>query len=116
MQTPSFAPQAASRRRGAPALPDPDAIASDPRTADHPASIPLAREPARPVSTNDFGHRPTAVPITVADPKRRSRSELHAMARELGCEVAPEISKHDLLFAVQRRMLDAGDTLEHASL
>jgi transcription termination factor Rho len=111
MQPPSYAPQAASRRRGAPALPDPDAIASEPRTADHPASIPLAREPARPVSTNDFGHRTTAVPINVADLKRRSMSDLHAMAQDLGCEVAPGISKHDLLFAVQRRMLEAGETL-----
>ena len=111
MQPPSYAPQAASRRRGAPALPDPDAIASEPRTADHPASIPLAREPARSVPTNDLGHRTTAVPVNIADLKRRSMSDLHAMAQDLGCEVAPGISKHDLLFAVQRRMLEAGETL-----
>ncbi|HEY6220007.1 MAG TPA: transcription termination factor Rho [Gemmatimonadaceae bacterium] len=51
------------------------------------------------------------MPVNIADLKRRSMSDLHAMAQDLGCEVAPGISKHDLLFAVQRRMLEAGETL-----
>jgi transcription termination factor Rho len=49
--------------------------------------------------------------VNIADLKQQSMTELGARAEQLGAEVAPGISKHDLLFLVQQRLLDSGETL-----
>jgi len=49
--------------------------------------------------------------VNIADLKRQSMSELGAVAERLGGEVAPGITRHDLLFVVQQRLLDSGETL-----
>jgi transcription termination factor Rho len=107
---PSIAPEAVPSPRGASATFDQDAtFASDSRTADHPVTHPIARPYARSVSTHAIG-TPT-VSVNIADLKRRSMTELHELAQGLGTEIPPGITKHDLLFTVQQRMLDAGTSL-----
>src|SRR6185436_6778004 len=49
--------------------------------------------------------------VNIADLKRQSMTELGAIAERFGADVAPGISKHDLLFLVQQRILDSGETL-----
>jgi transcription termination factor Rho len=49
--------------------------------------------------------------VNIADLKRQSMSELGALAERTGDPVAPGITKHDLLFLVQQRLLDSGETL-----
>jgi transcription termination factor Rho len=49
--------------------------------------------------------------VNIADLKRQSMTELVALAERIGGEVAAGISKHDLLFLVQQRLLDSGETL-----
>ena len=112
---PSLAPSAVRHRRGAPVQSDSDAAdaASDFPTADE--SAPLRISPAlaarRFDSSHAIGLSPAPVSLNIADLKRRSMTELRDLAEELGTGVAPGITKHDLLFTVQQRMLDAGKTL-----
>ena len=108
---PSLAPEAVSHRRGASATTDQDATyASGSRNAEHPATRHPRWTPARSVSSHDIG-TPITVSVNIADLKHRSMTELHALAQELGTEVPPGTTKHDLLFTVQQRMLDAGTSL-----
>jgi transcription termination factor Rho len=51
------------------------------------------------------------VSVNIADLKRKSMAELRDVAEELGSDVAPGVNKHDLLFTVQQRMLDDGQSL-----
>jgi len=108
---PSLAPEAVSSRRGASAPSDQDATyASESRTADHSVTRHPRWTLARSVSSHDIG-TPITVSVNIADLKRRSMTELHDIAQSLGTDIAPGITKHDLLFAVQQRMLEAGKTL-----
>ena len=112
---PSLAPTAVRHRRGATAQSDPDVdvVAPGSRTADDsaPHRIPPASSAARSASWHAIGPPPAHVSVNIADLKRRSMTELRDIAEALGSTVAPGITKHDLLFTVQQRMLDSGDTL-----
>jgi transcription termination factor Rho len=109
---PSSAPSPFSEGTGAPATAD--AIqASALRFADDSASHRLSRDgsPAR----SDLSNAPAILPlhaiVNIADLKRQSTTELGALAETLGGDVAPGITRHDLLFLVQQRLLDSGETL-----
>ena len=99
---PALAPPSAPARNGAPATADARtaSLLRSERVVDARSGLPHA--PAK-------FFRPAIV--NIADLKRQSMTELGALAERLGGTVAPGISKHDLVFLVQQRLLDSGETL-----
>jgi transcription termination factor Rho len=100
---PTLAPPPAPARIGAPATTD----ASTAPSLRLVASVDIARSGLPHAPATSFPH---AI-VNIADLKRQSMAELGALAESLGGDVAPGISKHDLLFLVQQRLLDSGETL-----
>jgi transcription termination factor Rho len=100
---PTLAPPPAPDLHGAPGQPPADDSASH-----RPPRVPTDARP-------DFLHASASLPgsaiVNIADLKRQSMTELGALAARLGGDVAPGITKHDLLFLVQQRLLDSGETL-----
>jgi transcription termination factor Rho len=83
------------------------------RTAAQTASVNVTANAtaARPDPPHASPHFHSSAIVNIADLKRQSMTELGALAERLGGEVAAGISKHDLLFLVQQRLLDSGETL-----
>jgi transcription termination factor Rho len=99
---PTIAPRPASASIGA----------SDSTDATAASSLrPTRLERARSVFSHASAASLAHAIVNIADLKRQSMAELGAQAERLGAEVAPGISKHDLLFLVQQRLLDAGEIL-----
>ncbi len=109
---PSLAPPPV-RHRGAPAPAHADAVAaSDSLNADAPASrTPPAPRATRQAPSNATGLQTADASVNIADLKRQSTTELRDIAERLGSLVVPGTPKHDLLFTVQQRLLDSGETL-----
>src|SRR4051812_17864586 len=107
MQTgPTFAPSPELRGIGAP----------NPLSAQRDSGTTSSLGPdlpgrARPDRPNLPGASAFRLPVNIADLKRKNMTELGVMAEQLGASVTPGISKHDLLFAVQQRLLDSGQIL-----
>jgi transcription termination factor Rho len=108
---PTLAPSPVDDRSGAPVHAD-VLVAPAPRFADESASS-LARAPddAPFDLRHDTATSHSRAIVNIADLKRQSMTELGALAERHGAAVAPGITKHDLLFLVQQRLLDAGETL-----
>src|SRR5437773_834795 len=109
---PSIAPDPVGHRRGAPAHEN-AVTASDARNADAPDSYrtPPARRAERLAPSHAIGLPTAGTSVIIADLKRQSVTELRDIAERLGSAVAPGTPKHDLLFTVQQRLLDSGETL-----
>src|SRR5207302_9072083 len=109
---PTFAPSPLRSHRGAPDYAD-VVPASESRSADAPAFHRPAPAPraARPAPSHAIGLQTSGASVNIADLKDQSTTELRAIAERLGSVVAPGTPKHDLLFTVQQRLLDSGETL-----
>ena len=99
---PTFAPSPAPARTGASATSDAGTASSFRSARDHAARHAFLHAPANLL---------THAIVNIADLKRQSMTELGALAARLGGDVVPGISKHDLLFLAQQRLLDSGETL-----
>src|SRR3954469_3955137 len=108
---PALAPRPVSRRNGAQVSPDAAAFRDHDANALASHRLPAADSVARPESMHARGLQPTGTAVNIADLKRKSMTELRDIAEDLGASVPPGITKHDLLFMAQQRMLDAGETL-----
>src|SRR5207237_1034531 len=108
----SLAPSPVRHRSGAPAHVT-AVSASESDNADAPAShrAPLAHHASSHASSHAIGLSTEGASVNIADLKRQSTTELRDIAERLGSVVAPGIPKHDLLFTVQQRLLDSGETL-----
>jgi transcription termination factor Rho len=110
MQNGPFLAPSPVRHRGAPA--HVDAAASDSRNADAPPSrTPPALRATGHAPSYAIGLQTAEASVNIADLKRQSTTELRDTAERLGSIVVPGTPKHDLLFTVQRRLLDSGETL-----
>src|SRR5436190_630211 len=72
---------------------------------------PLAHRAPSHASSHAIGLQTEGASVNIADLKRQSTAELRDLAKQLGSVIAPGIPKHDLLFTVQQRLLDSGETL-----